>query len=91
MDVDIAKNLGEILAFQSEALAKDPHDEDALNRTLLISKVYANFVNNGFESFKEEFEVGYHLGQREGRIDRNSKLDRGVEIGKMIDGPAPST
>lgn len=81
MDIDIAKGLGEILAFQTEALDRDPYDEDALSRTLLISQIYANFVGNGFERFKQEFEVGYQIGQREGR------LGRGAESGLAEDEP----
>lgn len=69
MNVDIAKVLGEILAFQIDSLNKDPHDHNVLCRIKIISEIYASFVSQDFSGFRESFEYGYQTGQRDIGVD----------------------
>lgn len=89
MDVDFARALGEILAFQTNELNKDPHDKDALDRIAVISEAYRNFVSAGLSGFKESFESGLGQAQRDVRFDQGKPDSLPNLSDSDFDGPQP--
>lgn len=74
LDDSIAKTLGITLALLDQDLRTGSYNVETLQMIDYISNSYRNFVSQGFGNFREEFDEGYRLGQRDIRIDEGLEV-----------------